>query len=382
MKFLIPAFTIIAISSAQAHEHADDQAIKLESIERFFETAQIIEGPEILDCTLSGGAKTQCFSITVKSEPSNYTPGPWCPSTATSDDGGIWLDDGKVHNVDGKFISDLGDFYNDSEWSLVNDDGTIKITDTLEACQGAAKPNVEAQYQNHCVQCELAYMPDDASMTYVIPLVPVPTNGANATLQSGSGVAFNGVRFDAAAPVDAILSAHTLAPFDECGGHVNLHVGYHYHAVTECLTEGRDNRAAPIGMAMDGFLIYAREGFKSEELASLDQCNGRETEGLGYHYVAGEAGSNAILGCLKAQAGCALVDGGICDASATTRGGPGGGDGPDFSEAATKLGISAEKLISTMQQAGGRDADLAEVAKMLEVNEEALRAALPTPPSQ
>ena len=49
------------------------------------------------------------------------------------------------------------------------------------------------------------------------------------TAASGVGLALNGVKFDASAPVDAILSAHTLAPFDDFGGHVNPHVGYHYH---------------------------------------------------------------------------------------------------------------------------------------------------------
>jgi len=52
--------------------------------------------------------------------------------------------------------------------------------------------------------------------------------------------------------VDAILGAYTVAPFDDCGGHVNLHVGYHYRA--------------------------------------------------------GAPGLNAILGCLSAEHGCASED--------------------------------------------------------------------------
>ena len=31
-----------------------------------------------------------------------------------------------------------------------------------------------------------------------------------------------------------LLLAHTIAPLDDCGGHVNPHAGYHYHAVTGC----------------------------------------------------------------------------------------------------------------------------------------------------
>jgi hypothetical protein len=42
------------------------------------------------------------------------------------------------------------------------------------------------------------------------------------------GLAFNGVVFDT--PAGVIL--HTLAPFDDAGGHINLAAGYHYHAAT------------------------------------------------------------------------------------------------------------------------------------------------------
>ena len=73
------------------------------------------------------------------------------------------------------------------------------------------------------------------------------------------GVAFNGVRFDAPAPIDAILGAYTLAPLDDAGGHINLHAGYHYHAATGKTKEigQSDNHPAMIGYAMDGFGIYA-----------------------------------------------------------------------------------------------------------------------------
>jgi hypothetical protein len=48
----------------------------------------------------------------------------------------------------------------------------------------------------------------------------------------------------------------------------------------------------------------------------LDQCNGHETDAMGYHYHAGEQGSNAILGCLQAETGCAQENpNGVCDAS-------------------------------------------------------------------
>ena len=73
------------------------------------------------------------------------------------------------------------------------------------------------------------------------------------------GVAFNGIRFDAPAPTDAILGAYTLAPLDDAGGHINLHAGYHYHAATGLTTSRQhDDHEAMIGYAMDGFGIYAQ----------------------------------------------------------------------------------------------------------------------------
>lgn len=67
-----------------------------------------------MDCTLAGGALTECFTITVKPDPQDYTP-------------------------------------------------------------------------------------------YVIPLTPVLADTPSRTNQSGSGLAYNGVRLDGLAPVDAIL---------------------------------------------------------------------------------------------------------------------------------------------------------------------------------
>lgn len=138
--------------------------------------------------------------------------------------------------MDGAFIAAISEIYGDTNWQLYDPDtGAVRYTGTLEACEAAARPDVDPAYQNNCVQCLPEYMPDDASMTYVIPLVPVMSDRPQPTRVSGSGVAYNGIRFDAPAPLDAILSAYTIAPFDDCGGHVNTHVGYHYHAVTDCL---------------------------------------------------------------------------------------------------------------------------------------------------
>lgn len=305
-------------------------AMSLTDIASFFAGAGVVDEPAIVDCTLSGGAKAKCFSVTVRTAPQTYTPGPWCPDKIADgpEAGGIWFRDGETYDVDGPFIANLAEFYGDSNWQLFDPDtGDVRFTGTLEACQAAARPDVDPAYQNHCVECLPEYMPEGATMTYVIPVTPQPSAQRSPTHLAGSGVAYNGVRLDGPAPLEAILAAYTIAPFDDCGGHVNPHVGYHYHAVTNCLEQApaavgsvdgdeAARHGSQIGIAMDGYQIFSRSMADGEVPRDLDECNGHQGEGVGYHYHAGAAGSNAILGCLAAQAGCALGDAdAVCDAS-------------------------------------------------------------------
>ncbi len=319
---------LAACGTATFAQTSDDT---VSEIATFFDSAYLIGGPEIVDCTLSGGTKTTCFSITVKADPQSYTPGPWCPANITdsAEAGGIWLRDGEVHDVDGAFIANLAEFYGDTDWQMFDPDtGDVRFTGSLEACEAAARPDVDPAYENYCVQCLPEYMPDDATVTYVIPLDPQTASLTQPTNFSGSGVAHNGIRLDGPAPIDAILAAHTIAPFDECGGHVNTHVGYHYHAVTDCLSPApaifgsvestaAEQHGIQIGIAMDGYQIFSHLMADGSDPNDLDACNGHESDGAAYHYHAGAAGSNAILGCLAAEAGCALENkGAVCDASA------------------------------------------------------------------
>ncbi|WP_231943570.1 YHYH protein [Hydrogenophaga crassostreae] len=318
--------------AAPAMAHGEQEALK--SVAEFFKRATVVAGPTAVDCTLSSGTKTRCFSITVKPEPGSYTPGPWCPMQGTDgpDRSGIWLKDGQVLDADGAFMGGLAQRYQDPNWKMVDPKtGKINVTDSREACAAAARPDVDPKYRNYCVQCLPEYLEAD-HQTYVIPLEPQAPGRQNDVRQSGAGVAFNGVRLDGPAPVEAILGAYTIAPFDDCGGHVNLHAGYHYHAVTDCLNKSAPaaTHGAQIGMALDGHTIFAQLAADGQAPADLDRCNGHSVQGLGYHYHAGAPGGNSILACLSAEAGCALEgDAQTCDASQVRRPPPpGGGPAP------------------------------------------------------
>ncbi|WP_241448697.1 YHYH protein [Aquimarina pacifica] len=260
-------------------------------------------------CTLSDGTETDCYQIVTTGVPSDHEMGPWCPSTITdgAEEGGIWLENGEVYDVDGAFIQNMATFYGDDTWKMYDDEGNIYVTDTEEDCENAANPNVGEEYENFCVECLPSYI-TDLIQTYLIPITPVKLSssvsfGGDPSDNSPSvrGIAFNGVRFDEPAPTDDILGAYTLAPFDDAGGHINLAAGYHYHAETGVSTQitQDDGHASMIGYALDGYGIYAQLDDIGDEPTDLDDCRGHSDDTRGYHYHVAAAGSNSFINCLS-----------------------------------------------------------------------------------
>ncbi|MCK0192316.1 YHYH protein [Arenibacter sp. F20364] len=266
-------------------------------------------------CTLSDGTETDCYQIVTGSLPSDHAMGPWCPDNIAdnAEAGGIWLEGGEVYDVDGAFIENMATFYNDSNWLMYDTNGDVYVTDTEEDCINAANPNVGAEYENFCVECLPSYI-IDLAQTWTIPITPVIQDnavmfttagggppGAGNTAPSTRGVALNGIEFSAPAPVDNILAAYTLAPFDDAGGHINVHQGYHYHAATGFSTnvEQEDGHSALIGYALDGFGIYELVDAEGSSPSDLDELRGHEDDTRGYHYHVDEAGNNNFINGLK-----------------------------------------------------------------------------------
>ncbi|MCP9236927.1 YHYH protein [Lewinella sp. JB7] len=273
-----------------------------------FLSASLAEPVTRVPCTLSDGTQTDCYQIVATSVPTDHRMGPWCPDHISDDAaaGGIWLEDGEVYDVDGAFIARLAEFYDDDTWRMYDDNGNIHVTDSREDCANAANPNVGPEHENFCVECLPSYV-TDLTQTYLIPVTPVKLAEANAYGRGGPrglavrGIAFNGIRFDAPAPTDAILGAYTLAPFDDAGGHINLHAGYHYHAATGQTTEiaQPDGHAPMIGYAIDGHGLYARLDGAGTESTDLDDCRGHFDTTRGYHYHVDAAGANNFINCLS-----------------------------------------------------------------------------------
>ncbi|MBU2869655.1 YHYH protein [Colwellia sp. E2M01] len=266
-------------------------------------------------CTLSNGQASTCYSVTISGFPSDRTElGPFCPQTTstTAVDAGKWFDDGVLYDLTGEFITNLGLFYGDSTWNLYDKTtGEVNITDTQVACEAAARPNIDAQYNNFCVQCEISYYSgstgEGISSTYLIPTIPVPRTSAGSVGRGNVGVAFNGVTLDAAAPTEAILGAYTIAAFDDCVGHVNPFAGYHYHGANHgegtcpAIAFEADGHGGAFGYAMDGYAIYSMLDENNEEATDLDSCRGHTDDVCGYHYHSAGAGENLFIGCFSGE---------------------------------------------------------------------------------
>jgi hypothetical protein len=311
-NFLFAALLFLFVASCNEDEDTpatttDETVINVLS-SNFLEGG-LAEPISIVSKTISTGATVDCYKIVTKSTPPDHDMGPWCPSNISDDasQGGIWLEGGVVYDVNGAFIQNLATFYNDATWQMYDaSTGAITKTATQTECQAAANPNVGAEYKNYCVECLPSYV-SSLTKTIYIPVTPVKLTspvsfgaGPNASGPSNRGIAFNGVVFDAPAPVNAILGAYTLAPFDDAGGHINIGAGYHYHAATGKTTKiaQTDGHAAMIGYALDGFGIYENVDASGAEATDLDESRGHYDSVRGYHYHVDKAGTNNFINSL------------------------------------------------------------------------------------
>jgi len=312
ISFLVIAFMATSITSCGD----DDTPETVEGTVVAVDASFFVQGTTVttVPCTLSDGTETTCYQI-VAGSPTDHDMGPWCPDNIADDSsaGGIWLENGQVYDVDGAFVENMATFYNDNTWLMYDANGDIYVTETEDDCINAANPNVGEAYKNFCVECLPDYV-SDLQSTWLIPVTPV-LQGAAATFagmgppgQSASGptvrgIAFNGVEFSASAPVDNILGAYTLAPFDDAGGHINVNQGYHYHAATGVSTEitQSDGHAPMIGYAADGHGLFSQLNEDGLEPTDLDACRGHTDDTRGYHYHVDAPGSNNFINCLQGE---------------------------------------------------------------------------------
>lgn len=330
----VVSFSAVALSACQSWNPLETQAAAEAKTASggpqstldpsLFVAGALASEPTIVDCTLEDGSQTTCYKITATGVPAGQVVGPFCPSNISDNDpdnSGIWFHESGTDGIvdlKGSFIEGLATTYNDDKWKLYDDaTGAVRVTDTQVACEGAARPDVAEEYKNYCVECAMDYIDGGIAVTYLIPTAPVPADELGRIRQVG--VALNGIELSAPAPVNDILSNYTIAAFDDCGGHINTHQGYHYHAATGCSEVGtqEDGHAALLGYALDGYGIYGMRDANGEE-EMLDECRGTTDDIRGYHYHAASPGENMFIGCFHGKT--VKVD--------RAQGGPPGGQPP------------------------------------------------------
>lgn len=336
------------------------------------------------DCTLSGGTKATCAKVTIAGYPTTYQVGPFCPTTVTTPakDAGIWFDGTGVYDLSGAFIKNLATFYNDPAWKMYDSAGNVNVTATEAAFDGAARPDVDPQYQNYCVEGRLAWLPEGKPIqtTMQIPMTPLKATAPSSAHPGDFGITLDGVVIAESAPVDAILGAHTIAAFDDCGGHYNPVAGYHMHGVTGCgklETDTDADETAMFGYAADGYPIHLPLEGAALAAANLDQCNGHTTAGVGYHYHANEPAKNAILPCLSGEY-VAVGGQGRPPQGAPAGGGQGSagqaGGAPNLAGLAAQLGVTEHELADAIETG-----DVNTAAAVLGTTPEAMAAKLGVP---
>ena len=392
-----PEPTSAETTSAALQESDDDGLEAGLDVDLFFD-GSLAEPPTVEACTLSGGAETMCYRITVAGDPVSYDTGPFCPQTIndSADAGGIWFDGTGVYDLDGAFIAGLAELYNDDNWQMYDDEGNVLVVESAAEFDAAARPDVDPSLQNHCVEGRVEWLVDGEaiSATVLIPVEPVAADAPSAS-RGNLGVTLDGVVIAQSAPVDAILGAYTIAAFDDCGGHYNPFEGYHLHGAVGCseVGEANDGETPMFAYAMDGYPVHSPLSAEATALAELDECNGHVTEADGYHYHANSAEQNQVIECLIGQTADIAGQG---DAGARPEGPPAGqgdeagrpegppagrddaggqaGGGPDISEAAAALGVTVDELSAAL---GGPPPDFEAAAAALGITLDELMAVMP-----
>lgn len=309
------------------HDHDDATAVSLD----LMIDGALANDPVLAECTLTNGAASECYTVTVVGTPVGQDVGPFCPTSIDADasEGGLWLDGEASYEIDGPFFTELAEIYGDEQWNdIYNDDGTINVIDNAEDFAVAARPDITEEFYFNCVDGDVTWLEggEQPTHTVVIPASPTLSDAVTADFATGGhsnlGITFNGALLSGSANVEAILASYTIAAFDDCGGHINPALGYHVHGTAGCSDSDQivDGETAAFAIALDGFNVHASyaEGTDVE----LDECNGHTTDELGYHYHANDLEDNETLTCLMGE----TVEG--TDAGGPPGGGGGGGQRP------------------------------------------------------
>ncbi|MCB1002937.1 MAG: YHYH protein, partial [Acidimicrobiales bacterium] len=222
-----------------------------------------------VDCTLENGSTTSCHRLVVASIPGTVDPGPFCPPTVDSDEGGIFTwdgDDPGLYALDASFWS----LMDQQGYSFADADGSLHIADPADAAPG----------QDSCLEAT----PDDSyTLAVLLPTAPEdldePTDLGTV---SQVGLALDGVTIFGDAPSG---TSGAIPALDPCGGHVDPSGYYHWHFGATSIQSNLDAAGVPrecgepqdedaiFGVAFDGYAIYGPH-HDGTDPTDLDECSG------------------------------------------------------------------------------------------------------------
>ncbi len=385
------AARIIALSfPISLHAHEDQQIVAANATAR---------AAEVVDCQLADETSALCHQIVVNYKPENLEIGPFCPESL-DDLGGIWHLTGEnegLYRLDRSYFEMMDEL----GYRFYDEEGQIFISDIA-----VAQPTVD----HSCINVSLD---ENVTMTMLVPVEPqIADRPTELGTVSKVGIAHDGVPIFSDAP--SIQHTGHMPALDTCGGHVDPGGWYHWHAASTDIDtvfeiENVDancalsqDPTAKFGTAFDGFAIYGSQDPDGSIPNNLDVCNGhvgmvQDGHEEVYHYHASTEFPN-LPPCLTgvvavnnfsttAEAGIGTMRAGVEGSTRNEppRDGNGGTQNgqlpPGFDEAAQKLGVNAQDLLTALHDAGApNQLDISQAADALGVTENALRAALPKRP--
>ena len=326
----------------------------------------------------------------VKYQPDNLNVGPFCPKNL-DEPGGVWDWDGEnagLYRVNGDFLKMLKGL----GYTFYDDNGDVYVTDD--------KPDDN----NTCINMKAD---KEVEVTLLIPAQPKRAKSVtNLGTIAKVGFSTQGVPVFADAP--SVLQTGHMPALDVCGGHIDPGGWYHLHAASNDVNSVYDKHevdasckleqqpSALFAYAFDGYPIYGSQEIDGSTPQNLDECHGHtgttpESDNDVYHYHSSDSFPNlppCLIG-VSAQGNFATTAAKGAGGQGARNRGENGHQGhntnrtpPGFAEAAQKLDVTEEAFFKAMTDAGGKHADIKEVADALGVTEEKIRSVLPKPPSK
>lgn len=123
-----------------------------------------------------------------------------------------------------------------------------------------------------------------------IPLKPVPAKQPafikGRFLRGAIALAVNGIPIFNPQNNRGEIS-HEIGELDEWGGHCGRADDYHYH-ITPLHLQSQAGQGMPVAYALDGYPIYGLTEPDGSPVGRLDECHGHDDAKIGYHYHASD----------------------------------------------------------------------------------------------